>query len=69
MNRDPWSITYRIVANKLKTENIMSTIKKADRSMTAGWQETANEIIKYLFLKDEHWKETDYPQRKRTSWR
>ncbi|KAH0945881.1 hypothetical protein HN011_001571 [Eciton burchellii] len=30
MNRDPWSITYRIVANKLKTENIMSTIKKAD---------------------------------------
>jgi len=39
MNRDPWSITYRIVANKLKTGNIMSTIKKADGSMTAGWQE------------------------------
>jgi hypothetical protein len=33
MNRDPWSIT---VANKLKTGNIMSTIKKADGSMTAG---------------------------------
>jgi hypothetical protein len=30
INRDPWSITYRIVANKLKTGNIMSTIKKAD---------------------------------------
>jgi hypothetical protein len=30
----------------------MSTIKKADGSMTAGWQETANEIIKCLFLKD-----------------
>ncbi|KAH0947452.1 hypothetical protein HN011_006429 [Eciton burchellii] len=53
MNRDPWSITYRIVANKLKTGNIMFIIKKTDGSMTAGWQETANEIIKCLFLKDE----------------
>jgi hypothetical protein len=53
MNRDPWSIMYRIVANKLKTGNIMSTIKKADGSMTEGWQETANEIIKCLFLKDD----------------
>jgi hypothetical protein len=53
MNRDPWSITYRIVANKLKTGNIMSTIKKADESMTEGWQETADEIIKCLFLKDD----------------
>jgi hypothetical protein len=47
MNRDPWSIRYRIVANELKSGNIM----KADGSMTAGWQETANEIIKCLFLK------------------
>jgi hypothetical protein len=30
----------------------MFTSKKADGSMTAGWQETANEIIKCLFLKD-----------------
>jgi len=52
MNRDPWSIMYRIVANKLKTGNIMSTIKKADGSMTEDWQETANEI-KCLFLKDD----------------
>ncbi|KAH0950376.1 hypothetical protein HN011_009114, partial [Eciton burchellii] len=51
-NRDPWSITYRIIANKLKTGNIMSTIKKADGSMIAGWQKTANEVIKSLFLKD-----------------
>jgi len=28
MNRDPWSITYRIVANKLKIGNIMSTITR-----------------------------------------
>jgi hypothetical protein len=53
MNRDPWSITYRIVVNKLKTGNIMTTIKKADGSMTAGWQETANKMIKCLFLKDD----------------
>jgi hypothetical protein len=60
MNRDPWSITYRIVANKLKTGNIMSTIKKADGSMpTAGWQETANEIMKCLFLKDDEALEGD----------
>jgi hypothetical protein len=31
----------------------MSTIKKADGSITAGWQETAKEIIKCLFLKDD----------------
>ncbi|KAH0945140.1 hypothetical protein HN011_003378 [Eciton burchellii] len=31
----------------------MSIIKKADRSMTAGRPETANEIIKCLFLKDD----------------
>jgi hypothetical protein len=30
----------------------MSTIKKADGFMTADWQETADEIIKSLFLKD-----------------
>jgi hypothetical protein len=53
MNRDLWSTTYRIVANELKTGNIMSSIKKADGSMTAGWQETADEIIKSLFLKDD----------------
>jgi hypothetical protein len=59
MNRDPWSITYRIVANKLKTGNIMFIIKKTDGSMTAGWQETANEIIKCLFLKDDEALEED----------
>jgi len=30
----------------------MSTIKKADGIMTTDWQETANEIIKGLFLED-----------------
>ncbi|KAH0951452.1 hypothetical protein HN011_011264 [Eciton burchellii] len=58
MNTDPWSITYGIVANKLKTGNIIS-IKKADGSMTAGWQEIANEIIKCLFLKDDEALEGD----------
>jgi hypothetical protein len=37
----------------------MSTIKKADGSMTAGWQETANKIIKCLFLKDDEALEGD----------
>jgi hypothetical protein len=68
MNRNPWSITYRIVANKLKTGNIMSTIKKADGSMTAGLQETANEMIKCLFLKNDEALE-GYVQRKRMPWR
>jgi hypothetical protein len=58
MNTDPWSITYGIVANKLKTGNIIS-IKKADGSITAGWQEIANEIIKCLFLKDDEALEGD----------
>jgi len=40
---------YRIVANKLKTGNIMSTIKKPDRSMTTDWQKTTDEIIKAYF--------------------
>jgi hypothetical protein len=52
MKRDPWFIAHRIVANKLITGN-MSTVKKADGSMTADWQETVNEMIKCLFLKDE----------------
>jgi len=52
MNDNPWNIMYRIVANKLKTGTIMSTIKKADRSITTDWQETADEIIKGLFLED-----------------
>jgi len=43
---------YKIVANKLKTGNIMSTIRKADGTMTIDWQETADEIIKDLFLED-----------------
>jgi len=43
---------YRIVANKLKTGNIMFSIKKANETMTTDWQETADEIIKGLFLKD-----------------
>jgi len=59
MSRDPWSITYRIVANKLKTGNIMSIIKKADGSMSTGLQETAKEIIKCLFLKDDEALEGD----------
>jgi len=40
------------MANKLKIDNIMSTVKKADRCMTIRWQEIANEIIKGIFLKD-----------------
>jgi hypothetical protein len=48
-NKNPWSISYRIAANKLKTGNIMSTLKKTNGSMTIG-QETADEIIKNLFL-------------------
>ncbi|KAH0952843.1 hypothetical protein HN011_003092 [Eciton burchellii] len=52
MKRDPWFVAHRIVANKLITGN-MSTVKKADGSMTADWQETVNEMIKCLFLKDE----------------
>jgi len=31
----------------------MSTIKKTDRSITAGWQESANEMIKCLFLEND----------------
>jgi len=39
----------------------MSTIKKEDGSITAGWQETANEIIKSPFLKDDEVLEGDCP--------
>jgi hypothetical protein len=52
MNRDPWSITYRIIANKQKTSNIISPIKKADGFTIVSWQETADESIKNLFLED-----------------
>jgi len=52
MNDNPWTIMYRIVANKLKTGNIMSIIKKVDGIITTDWHETANEIIKGLFLED-----------------
>jgi len=38
MNDNLWTIMYRIVANKLKTGNIMSTIKKADGTMTTDWR-------------------------------
>jgi hypothetical protein len=49
MNKDPWFIAYRIVANKLKIGNIIS-VKKIDGFMIIGWQKTADEIIKSLFL-------------------
>jgi len=40
------------MAYKLKTSNIMSIINKVDRSIIISWQETADEIMKVLFLKD-----------------
>jgi len=44
-------VQYSIIANKLKTGNIMS-IKKIDGFMIIDWQEIADKIIKSLFLKD-----------------
>jgi len=51
MNKDPWSIAYSIIANKLKTGNIIS-VKKIDGFMIIDWQEIADKIIKSLFLED-----------------
>jgi len=34
-DNNPWTIMYRIVMNKLKTGNVMSTIKNADGSILA----------------------------------
>jgi len=44
---------YPIVADKLKTGNFMFTVKKANGSMTNNWQETADEIMNGLFLKED----------------
>jgi len=41
---------YRIVVNKLRTGNIMSTVKKTHGSIV--WQEIVDEIIKSIFLED-----------------
>jgi hypothetical protein len=49
MYKNLWCTTYRIKANKLKTSNIMSTIKNG--CITIGW-ETIDEIIRSLFVKN-----------------
>jgi len=40
------------MANKFKTVTSHSPPKKTDGSMTIGWQKTADEIIKNLFLEN-----------------
>ena len=62
MNADPWSVTYQIVAGKLKTGSALSTVRKPDGHLTKGWAETANTLLNGQFLKAELQQEYQPPR-------
>jgi hypothetical protein len=67
---NPWNAIYKIAANKTKSNHIMTTLKKTDRTTTTDLEETIQLIADYLIPKHdatddtEHHKEYDYKQQK-----
>ena len=49
---DPWGTPYKLVNQKIKTPNSLSTVKRKNGSMTKNWQETIETIMETLIPED-----------------
>jgi len=52
LSKDIWSMSYKIVMQKIKTKGVMNTLKKEDGTFTTNWLDTMELILLKLFPDD-----------------
>ena len=50
---DAWGVPYRLVMNKIRRPDVLSTLRKRDGSMTGGWEESAKFLMDELLPSDD----------------
>lgn len=51
-NKDPWSMPYKIIRDKIKEPEIMSSLVLPDGTITSSWKESASALINKCIPKD-----------------
>jgi len=64
---NPWNIVYKSAAGKVRSNQIMTPLQKADGSQTEGLRETLQCTLEYLIPKDDQSEETEYHKQIRNS--
>ena len=63
---NPWNAVYKLVSNKAKRSQPLSTLQKPDESLTTDINETVTYMLEYLISKDEEDNNSDYHNTIRT---
>lgn len=51
-NRDPWSLVYKIIRNKLNKETFLSALRLPSGELTTSWRDTADKLLYKCVPKD-----------------
>lgn len=52
-NRDPWSLIYKIIRNKINKEDFLCSVKLPSGEVTKSWNETVKILLEKCAPKDE----------------